>query len=580
MQEFYSNEKNVQILVSLLKQNGIRKIIASPGTTNLTLVTSLQHDGFFEIYSSVDERSAAYIACGMAAESGEPVVLSCTGATASRNYFSGLTEAFYRKLPVLAVTSTQPFGRVGNYFPQVIDRSQEPKDILNCSVQIPIVQSDEDYWATRVQMNKAIIALKRNGGGPAHINMVTSYSNDFSVRELPKVQNIEYFEVTDRLPEITTKNVGVFVGSHVSWTDNLVHEVEAFCDKYNGVVLCDQTSNYPGRFRIDSSLISEQDYFHPEVENIELLIHIGQVSGIVAQVKPKEVWRVSNDGEVRDTFGKLSTVFNLSEEVFFSRYIVADGVTHLENSYYHQWKELDSSVRGQIKELPFSNIWVAQTASKQLPEESVVHFGILNSLRSWNLTNIPSSVRAYCNTGGFGIDGGVSSLVGASLCNYEKLYFGFFGDLGFFYDMNVLGNRHVGNNVRIIIINNGKGTEFTNYNHMGARLGGDANEFVAADGHFGHKSKQLIKDYVENLGFKYMAARNKDEFNNKLKEFLNPDPQPKPVVFEVFTDSENESKALKMINQTIVPKSGVLKDGMTSLIGRNRVDKLKQILHW
>ena len=103
----YSTEKNIQILIALLKANGIRKVIASPGTTNMSLVGSLQNDPWFEIYSSVDERSAAYMACGMAAECGEPVMLSCTGATASRNYYPGMTEAFYRKLPVLAVTSHQ-----------------------------------------------------------------------------------------------------------------------------------------------------------------------------------------------------------------------------------------------------------------------------------------------------------------------------------------------------------------------------------------------------------------------------------------------------------------------------------------
>ena len=62
----------------------------------------------------MDERSAAYIACGMAEESGEPVVLSCTGATASRNYMPGLTEAFYRKLPVLAITSSQDISKIGH----------------------------------------------------------------------------------------------------------------------------------------------------------------------------------------------------------------------------------------------------------------------------------------------------------------------------------------------------------------------------------------------------------------------------------------------------------------------------------
>ena len=75
---FYTSERSVQILISLLKQHGIKKVVASPGTTNITLVASLQQDDWFNMYSSVDERSAAYIACGMAAESGEPET-TCLG---------------------------------------------------------------------------------------------------------------------------------------------------------------------------------------------------------------------------------------------------------------------------------------------------------------------------------------------------------------------------------------------------------------------------------------------------------------------------------------------------------------------
>ncbi|MBQ7629074.1 MAG: 2-succinyl-5-enolpyruvyl-6-hydroxy-3-cyclohexene-1-carboxylate synthase, partial [Selenomonadaceae bacterium] len=98
METHYTKELNALMLISLLKAHGIRKIIISPGTTNIALSASVQSDPYFELYSSVDERSAAYMACGMAAESGEPVVLSCTGATASRNYIPALTEAFHRKL--------------------------------------------------------------------------------------------------------------------------------------------------------------------------------------------------------------------------------------------------------------------------------------------------------------------------------------------------------------------------------------------------------------------------------------------------------------------------------------------------
>ena len=129
IQKYYTNERNVQIMIALLKEHGIHKVIASPGTTNMTFVGSIQNDPFFQIWSCVDERSAAYMACGMADETGEPVVLSCTGATASRNYMSGLTEAFYRKLPVLAITSHRGDSDIGHLKDQQIDRRSLPKDI-------------------------------------------------------------------------------------------------------------------------------------------------------------------------------------------------------------------------------------------------------------------------------------------------------------------------------------------------------------------------------------------------------------------------------------------------------------------
>ena len=175
-QKFYTAEANKQILIALLKAHNIHKVIASPGTTNITFVGSIQNDPWFEIYSSVDERSAAYMACGMAAESGEPVVLTCTGATASRNYIPGLTEAYYRKLPVLAVTASQHFGRAGQYSPQMLDRTRPPIDCVKMNVNIPMIQSAEDRWAYTVMMNDAILELRHNGGGPVLINIVKDYS--------------------------------------------------------------------------------------------------------------------------------------------------------------------------------------------------------------------------------------------------------------------------------------------------------------------------------------------------------------------------------------------------------------------
>ena len=150
----YTNEKNVLMLIKLLKENNINKIIASPGTTNISFVTSLQHDPYFTIYSCVDERSACYMACGLATESNEPVVLTCTGATASRNYIPGLTEAFYRKIPILAVTCTQHFSRIGALSPQALDRTKQLNDIVNLSVQIPTISSREDEYGCNILLNK------------------------------------------------------------------------------------------------------------------------------------------------------------------------------------------------------------------------------------------------------------------------------------------------------------------------------------------------------------------------------------------------------------------------------------------
>ena len=210
MEQYYTNERNVQILIALLKEHGIKRVIASPGSTNVTFVGSLQQDPYFEMYSCVDERSAAYMACGMAAECGEPVVLSCTGATASRNYFPALTEAFYRKLPVLAVTSTQDESKIGHLVAQVIDRTCQPKDTVVCSVHLQTVRDENDAWDCNVKANEAILALKHHGGGPVHINLTTTYSKDFSVKDLPKQRGIRRYSVEDELPALPKGKIAVF----------------------------------------------------------------------------------------------------------------------------------------------------------------------------------------------------------------------------------------------------------------------------------------------------------------------------------------------------------------------------------
>lgn len=577
----YTSIRNQQIVISLLKAKGIRKVIASPGTQNMSIVASMQQDSFFQMYSAADERSAAYMACGLSAESGEPVVLSCTGATASRNYIPGLTEAFYRHLPIVAITSTERTIMAGHNIAQVIDRSEIQKDVAKISVLARAVYNDDDAWDCMIQVNKALLELNHHGKGPVHINLEKVGGDDFSNKDLPSARNIERIMPNQNFPDLINKKVAVFVGSHQRWSDELSEAVDAFCGVYDAVVFCDQTSNYKGKYRVNFSLTASQIWYNSPLLNTDIIIHLGEVSGDYYQQgrlgrNTKEVWRVSEDGEIKDTFKKLKYVFEMSEQDFFEYYTA--GKIENRQLYLEQCKVENERIYTKIPELPFGNIWIALQMFPSIPKNTIMHFGILNSLRSWNFVELPQSVLSYSNVGGFGIDGGVSALIGSSLAFKEKIHIGIFGDLAFFYDMNVLGNRHVGNNVRIMLINNAKGSEFRLYHHPASAFGDEADKYIAAGGHYGQKSPLLVKHYAEDLGFDYLTASNKDEFTSQYKKFLNPQITDKPILFEVFTEAQNESNALKIVNEIEKSKKNKHKDVIKKIIGEKTAHSVKRII--
>ena len=577
----YTSERNVQIVISLLKIHGIKRVIASPGTTNMTFIGSIQNDPWFEIYSSVDERSAAYLACGMAAETGEPVVISCTGATASRNYMPGLTEAYYRKLPVLAITSHRGEQQIGHLLDQQIDRRVLPNDIAMCSVSVPLVKevADENYCF--IQATKAILALSHRGGGPAHINMHTGYSQEFSVKELPKVRKIVRHTVFNQLPLIEEgKRVVIFIGSHKPFSVSETEAIDNFCAAHDAVVFCDHTSGYKGKFETHFSLFFTQDYYRSPLLYADILINIGEVSGDRARMYIGQEWRVSEDGELRNTFGHLTDIFEMPEEYFFRSYTPDHFVSC--TSFFDACQEELKEAFAKLPELPFSNVWMAIQIHDKLPANSVFHMGIYNSLRSYNFFNLPKTVSSECNVGGFGIDGGISSLIGASLTNPNKLYFGVFGDLAFFYDMNVCGNRHVGNNVRILLVNNAKGNEFRNYGHYCSIFGEEGDRYIAAAGHYGNKSPQLVKHYAQDLGYDYYFASNKEDFIKNISAFLNPTIGDHPIIFEVFTDTEGESGAIEIMRTFLVDNKTILKNKLTNMVrgalGKKGIERIKKIM--
>lgn len=574
----YTAEKHTQIVISLLKQYGIKKIVISPGNTNVTFVASVQNDPFFELYSCVDERSAAYMACGLASKSNEAVVLSCTGATASRNYFPGLTEAYYRKLPVLALTSTQYEYRVGNNVAQVIDRSVISKDAIKYSVSVGVIHNQEEEELTIKNVNYAIQELFRNGGGPVHINLTTTYNRDFSVSTLPNIKKIDRYYRNSNLPRIPDGKVVIWCGEHKHFTESLTNAIDAFCRKYNSVVFCDMTSDYQGEYRFDASLLCSQDNLNSDLLKPNLVIHIGNIAGHEIRLNMEQVWRVNEDGEFIDTFLKLDAVFQMNEEEFFELFSQENEIKPEQGSYFQELCNMDQKVRNSIPQLPFSNIWVAQNSIDKIPEKCNIYFSILNTLRSWNYCKLPEGVSGFSNTGGFGIDGGISTALGISLADPEHITLAVAGDLQFFYDMNALGNRHVPKNFRIMVINNGVGTEFKNYNHFAASTGEDTDKYIAARGHFGCKSRELIKHYAEDLGFIYLCADSKEDFLKQAENFFNNDLKNGPMLFEIFTDSEDESNALMEMRNIVKSYKSEGKKVIKSIIGEKNINTVKKLM--
>lgn len=572
----YSAEKNVQMLISLMKQHNIRKVIVSPGMKNMPFIASVQYDPFFEVYSCVDERSAAYMACGLSVQSGEPVALSCTGATASRNYISALTEAYYNNIPILAITSMSHPGEIGHLIPQIIDRSSPLKDMVKTYVQIDTIHTSKDEWDANVKLNRALLELRHKNGGPVLINLIGSNLTEFT-DTLIQARKISRYGYEDDLPAITGTSIAVFVGIHRPFSDKLTAALDAFCARYNGVVLCDNTSNYYGKYRVCPSLLSAQAQTKSKMFDMDLAVHIGDVSGSYIALNAKKVWRVNPDGEVRDTFKTLDSVFEMSEYFFFKTYSERTCDQPEKTAYLDEWKTECEKLAFDASALPFSNAWIAGQVSNRIPENSFLMLGILNSLRNWNFFSIPNGITCWSNTGGFGIDGLLSTTIGAAIADPATIHYVVLGDLAFFYDLNSLGNRHVPQNIRIILVNNGRGVEFRNYRHPSAAFGEDADLYMAAAGHFGNQSADLVKHYVTDLGFYYASAATKEEFIKLEDQLLSPEVQDKPMLIEVFTATEGERKALEMMSNIFHEKGA--KQLAKSILGKDGVRCVKNFLN-
>lgn len=573
----YTIQENVRVVIALLKQYGIRYIVVSPGGTNIPISQAVQEDSFFHCYSVPDERSAMYFAIGLHLQTGEIIATSCTSAQATRNYVPGLTEAFYKHTPILAITTSKLERFQYQDYMQAPDQCSLPKDAVKASYDLPPITDDN----TRVQVyhnaKEAILELTHRNLGPIQLNIriVDALQGKFKEFELPTIRPLKRYMAWDDWADVDVKGkkVLIVVGEHRCFTERQQKALESFCENNNVAVYVNHLSNFHGKYSIQANLLVSCGGFSKLKPDV--LITIGgqtgdySIYGSLLSIGNAEHWRIAEDGAYVDTYGHLTKIFECPDYYFFER-LMFNNTYATEHSYFDAWASLNDTMKFDV-ELPFSNLYVAQQLYKHIPPKSIVNFAILNSLRCWNYFPLDSSIQGYGNVAAFGIDGCNSMLIGESM-NTDELCFIVTGDLAFFYDMNALGIRHIKTNVRILLINNGGGAEFkimTKSWTNEVRV----EDFISANGHNGS-----AMGWAENCGFKYLKASDKHELNNVRDTFLNY--SEKPILLEVFTTEDSDAEALNFLKASNMEQNiqNTLKSVTTNVLGAKGVNIMRKML--
>lgn len=574
----YNIQENVRIVISLLKEYNIHHIVLSPGGTNIPIVQAVQDDPFFKCYSVVDERSAMYFAIGLHLQIGEVIATSCTSAQATRNYIPGLTEAYYKHVPIIAITTSKLERYTYQQYMQAPDQTSLPIDSIKKSYDLPPVK-DEDTRAECCRLAKeGILEAVHGNPGPVQINLriADNENRKFEKVGLPVIRKVKRYMAWDNWDdvELEDKKILIVVGEHRPFTEKQKNAIEKFTESYNCVVYTNHLSNFHGTYSVNANmLVSCGVLQHKEIKP-DILITIGGQTGdysiygsLNSNIEDAEHWRICEDGKFVDTYCHLAKIFECPFDFFFEKLSKDNKSTH---KYFDTWIYFESKLDRTI-ELPLSNLYTAQQLSEKIPDGSIMNFAILNSLRCWSYFNLKKNINCYANVSAFGIDGCNSMLIGESI-NTEDLCFLATGDLAFFYDMNALGIRHIKNNVRILLINNNEGAEFgfmtNNWEYKP-----DIHPYISAKGHYG-----TAKGWAEECGFKYLSASTKDELKLHIDEFVAKNDR--PIVFEIFTKPDEEVKAWnEFINKNKIHNTcDKLKSTVRSIIGNNGVEIIKNII--
>lgn len=545
----YTELKVYQIIIALLKKYGIKHCVLSAGSRNVPFVHSIEEDPDFHCYSVVDERSAGYFALGLAQELNEPVVISCTSSTATCNYWPPVAEAFYQGVPIVVLTSDRDPEMLGQWEDQMIDQVGMYDRHVRKSVNLPIIHDHDDEIYCQRLVNEALLELNHHGTGPVHINVpMKAYNNSFNIKKLPEVTKFERLcldsEKTLWNAKLETlkkaKRILVTCGQNSYVSPALKKSLSEFFLKYNSAVSIEYMSNVDLEEGLNLNVCMDARYVtNKKVKELlpDIVISFGGniFSGVKEQLRKFagqfEHWLIQEDGRVVDLYKSITTIFECKPEHFFQYCVESAGSAKNDHVYYKALKQYVDSV--VYPDFPYSHVYAIKEVVEKIPSNSVLHLSINDSIRITNFFKLNPNIKTYANIGTHGIDGCLSSFLGQAAVN-DKPSFLVIGDLAFFYDMNALRLRHIGNNVHILLINNEGGSEFY-FNHMWKNK--------ASDLHTTARHHTKAEGWVKSNNFIYLSAHDKESLSTSLQEFMRTDLD-QPVFLEVFTEMKTDSDVI------------------------------------
>ena len=536
----YTNKENVNILTALLVEHGVRHAVVCPGSRNAPITHNLVVCPDIECCNVVDERSAGFYALGMALATACPVAVCVTSGTALLNLMPAVAEASYQSVPLVVVSADRPPQWIDQLDGQTLPQGDALGRFVRKAVTLPEPHDDEERWFCNRLVNEALLAARRQGGGPVHINVPLSEPlYEYTVEALPDERTI-FFAPARSDKRLLTECAGRLFSSRrpmivVGQTkrDDLL--AEDFAGLHKPIVVLNEALSIGcGACHFDEVLANGGGApALPEVFTPDFVLYLGgelvskRLKQYLRQLPAStQVWAVSEDGEVRDTFCHLHGVIegHPADVLAGLSELTADVPMRDSTEFFELWDDIlanaDEAIeRSEPSFSPMAAVRMLEEALDKVTKEQsngvARHYANSTAVR---LANRYARGYVWCNRGVNGIEGTLSTAAGFSLVSDEEVVC-VIGDLSFFYDQNALWQRALGDNLRILLLNNGGGGIFERFEGL---KGSPARDCVMA------RHTTSAEGICQSYNVQYRAARSMEELREGIGWLTTQETPPHP----------------------------------------------------